>query len=291
MNRQEFTLNESFPLSTQTMAFMQDMITATTQLSRIGGDNYILSGCTKTGNTIAPGIIVVKGEPIPFEGGVESPNITIVETIEDITANNVSFNRARVKRSARFATGTSTNYLTWANFLPLSTNQQLNESKATIQYVNDEIAKITAGSIPSGIIAMWSGAIAEIPKGWALCNGDPANKTPDLRSKFIVGYNRDDADYNTIGAQGGANAVALTSLQMPKHQHLNGMVDDDTRTFVNGCTKATYQGVTIKGEGEHADRYQGYTSFTGGEVIHKENECNAHENRPPYYVLAYIMKL
>lgn len=278
MNRQEFTLNESFPLSTQTMAFMQDMITATTQLSRIGGDNYILSGCTKTGNTIAPGIIVVKGEPIPFEGGVESPNITIVETIEDITANNVSFNRARVKRSARFATGTSTNYLTWANFLPLSTNQQLNESKATIQYVNDEIAKITAGSIPSGIIAMWSGAIAEIPKGWALCNGDPANKTPDLRSKFIVGYNRDDADYNTIGSTGGEKEVKLSVEQMPSHTHTVSQTALDTGP-------------------DHVDSFGVFatvleTVTTPKDIgMDKTGGDQPHENRPPYYVLAFIIKL
>ena len=31
---------------------------------------------------------------------------------------------------------------------------------------------------------MWSGTIASIPTGWALCNG--ANGTPDLTDKFIV---------------------------------------------------------------------------------------------------------
>lgn len=39
-------------------------------------------------------------------------------------------------------------------------------------------------NIPTGGIIMWSGTIASIPAGWALCNG--ANGTPDLTDKFIV---------------------------------------------------------------------------------------------------------
>lgn len=37
---------------------------------------------------------------------------------------------------------------------------------------------------PAGGIMLWSGTIASIPTGWALCNG--ANGTPDLTDKFIL---------------------------------------------------------------------------------------------------------
>lgn len=37
---------------------------------------------------------------------------------------------------------------------------------------------------PDGGIILWSGTIASIPAGWALCNG--ANGTPDLTDKFII---------------------------------------------------------------------------------------------------------
>ncbi len=37
---------------------------------------------------------------------------------------------------------------------------------------------------PTGGIIMWSGTIASIPVGWALCNG--ATGTPDLTDKFIL---------------------------------------------------------------------------------------------------------
>ncbi|MCB9186954.1 MAG: tail fiber protein [Flavobacteriales bacterium] len=39
-------------------------------------------------------------------------------------------------------------------------------------------------NVPVGGIIMWSGTIASIPSGWALCNG--ANGTPDLTDKFII---------------------------------------------------------------------------------------------------------
>lgn len=44
------------------------------------------------------------------------------------------------------------------------------------------------------IILWWSGAIVDIPDGWALCDGN--NDLPDLRDRFIVGaegsYPQDD---------------------------------------------------------------------------------------------------
>ena len=39
--------------------------------------------------------------------------------------------------------------------------------------------------VPRGVIVMWSGSIADIPQGWALCDG--TNGTPDLRDRFVVG--------------------------------------------------------------------------------------------------------
>lgn len=39
-------------------------------------------------------------------------------------------------------------------------------------------------AVPQGGIMMWSGTIASIPVGWALCDG--ANGTPDLTDKFII---------------------------------------------------------------------------------------------------------
>lgn len=51
-------------------------------------------------------------------------------------------------------------------------------------WVKISIQQSSGSTMPSGGIIMWSGTIASIPAGWALCNG--ANGTPDLTDKFIV---------------------------------------------------------------------------------------------------------
>lgn len=48
-----------------------------------------------------------------------------------------------------------------------------------------EWTELVAGSIPSRVICIWSGLIADIPSGWYLCDG--TNGTPDMRGLFIVG--------------------------------------------------------------------------------------------------------
>lgn len=68
-------------------------------------------------------------------------------------------------------------------------------------------------SIPSGIIAMWSGASNAIPTGWVLCNGQ--NGTPDLRNRFIVGAG---SSYS-VGNTGGSDTVSLNTNQIPAHSH------------------------------------------------------------------------
>lgn len=54
--------------------------------------------------------------------------------------------------------------------------------------------------LPIGIISIWSGSIATIPSGWALCNG--LLGTPDLRDRFVPGaggsFNPDDTGGSTL---------------------------------------------------------------------------------------------
>jgi hypothetical protein len=39
--------------------------------------------------------------------------------------------------------------------------------------------------LPRGLVVLWSGRVADVPDGWALCGG--RNGTPDLRDRFVVG--------------------------------------------------------------------------------------------------------
>jgi microcystin-dependent protein len=152
--------------------------------------------------------------------------------------------------------------------------------------------KTAQSFIPAGVIVMWSGSVASIPSGWFLCNG--LNGTPDLHARFIVGAG---ASY-AVGATGGADTVALTEAQMPAHQHacsgttgaagshahavLGGSATGGSAgTFLTASNNAGYTSVT-SAEGLHSHTFSGGTDWRGSGA--------AHENRPPYYALAYIMK-
>lgn len=105
-------------------------------------------------------------------------------------------------------------------------------------------------------------------RGFALCNGQ--NGTPDLRGKFIVGLG--SGDYDTIGNTGGEEEHTLTIDEMPVHSHNVGI--DQDGSDAPGSNASTGSNVQDSAAG---------TSNTGG--------GQPHENRPPYYVLAYVMKV
>ena len=127
----------------------------------------------------------------------------------------------------------------------------------------------------SGMILIWSGAANAIPSGWVLCNG--SNSTPDLRGKFVVGYHDSNGDYD-VGDTGGAETVTLTTNEMPAHTHTattKGSSGSHSWTqFGAGRNDWNYPGENSRGSAT--------TASTGGGA--------AHENRPPFYALCYIMK-
>jgi len=131
--------------------------------------------------------------------------------------------------------------------------------------------------IPKGVIVMWTGTTA--PAGWALCDGN--NGTPNLKGRFVVGYDSGDADYNavsvTAGKTGGEKRHTLTIDEMPSHDHPYWDVrDSDSYSTVGSDSEGSGDDVGRRDNGRT-------TGATGG--------GGAHENRPPYYTLAYIMKL
>ncbi|HEY7823810.1 MAG TPA: hypothetical protein VIG24_13290 [Acidimicrobiia bacterium] len=154
------------------------------------------------------------------------------------------------------------------------------------------------GYVPQGGIIMWSGAISAIPTGWALCDG--TSGTPDLTGRFVVHADADSGGTYAPGDTGGADSVTLTEAQIPAHVHgVNLTTSEDgahthsyTRSGINNISVNTFplgavnRGSTSDTTGEagaHTHSVTGDTDSTGGGT--------AHENRPPYYALAYIMKL
>ena len=65
--------------------------------------------------------------------------------------------------------------------------------------------------VPQGAIVMWSGAVADIPPGWALCDG--SNGTPNLRNRFVLSYDSAGPEIGTIGgADQDSHTVNIPSI-------------------------------------------------------------------------------
>lgn len=150
----------------------------------------------------------------------------------------------------------------------------------------NEAAVAAVVTFPAGGIIMWSGSVATIPAGWNLCDG--TSSTPDLRNRFVVGagdtYSPDDT--------GGSDSVTLTTAQMPSHSHSGstntagnhshtvsaGPGDGGTARAAN--TDGSGESFSTNSAGNHSHSLSINSTGGGG----------SHENRPPYYALAYIMK-
>lgn len=117
-------------------------------------------------------------------------------------------------------------------------------------------------SLPKGSIIMWSGSLASIPSGWQLCDG--TNGTPDLRNRFVKSIPDSSTNPgNTGGSATHTHPVNITSTQ-GSLSHWNG--------WQNG------QGGWFWGQGnDHTHNVIGTTGSA--------------DNLPPYYELAFIMKL
>lgn len=152
--------------------------------------------------------------------------------------------------------------------------------------------------MPSGAIILWSGAASAIPSGFVLCNG--SNSTPDLRGRFIIGAHGDsDSDANTydVGDTGGSATHTLTTAEMPSHTHTaTSTVTDSGHTHTTTGISASQDGngyVVTGGPSDWSDPGV-LNSATTGITVATTNASTggggAHENRPPYYALCYIMK-
>jgi microcystin-dependent protein len=139
--------------------------------------------------------------------------------------------------------------------------------------LSDSVGNLSNIGFPKGMIVIWYGELAQIPRGWALCNGE--NNTPDLRGRFVMGVNPNDRRNTNFTARenktiGGTETHTLTIAQMPSHSHTITEPDNYSCECGGGrcvCGYAQNRPTTTTGGGQPFP------------II------------PPYYTLAYIMKL
>ncbi len=311
--------NKNFPIDCETLDALQKNTAIVQVLGNIVGDKAILYGCAQSGASRGAGYVFLRtrdypeGEVVYWEGGNVSGGMYLHQENIAVSAQGYDFPQAYTQRSLRPGVG-SENY-SWDGFKQYKTPGQLEQDVATI---NIALAKLAPP--PLGIVQMWAGS--KVPAGYELCEGQQLRITdypelyaalgttfnsapnyagttqsttsgyfrlPDLRGRFIAGYSTTDTDYNKYGKAGGAKTVQLTTAQMPSHTHsVNDYYQLEAGGFmrpISGSeTVSRTEGPAIKKDNDNDTLlYRTHATASAG-------SSSAHENRPPYYVLAFIMK-
>ena len=190
--------------------------------------------------------------------------------------------------------------------------------------IKDAVAEVVP--VPVGGIIMWTKSELPEPKDhWAICDGKDG-KTPDLRGRFIVGVNDStnlngpNNDFATYSAddKGGKESVTLADTQIPPHKHhlSNGSnwykvgVNDEHDYYIRSPMvevgdrdpvvepekdRTIWKGVDAKGNAWSGEKNQKNEAYVDGDTASAGGDSNgktvAHENRPPYYALYYIMRV
>lgn len=142
--------------------------------------------------------------------------------------------------------------------------------------------------IPKGGVIMWTGAVNQVPSGWALCDG--TNGTPNLKDRFVVGVGDRFGSGKPKNLTGGEEDHMLTAAEMPVHTHndtghqhgLRQLAGNDNGEGFSHPRQSNTSGVQF-GISTHTDSGYANLSNAGG--------GQPHNNLPPYYALAFIMKL
>ncbi|HUH35153.1 MAG TPA: hypothetical protein VL022_04905 [Moheibacter sp.] len=277
MNKADFQQLHGFPLETDTLDFMQEAYSYLNNFGYLGGNSIIVQGCIENGNNVSNGVVFFNGELFPFEGGLKGTHVRIVETVEKRFFENGDEKVVYKQRKAIFGTPG----VPWQVF-------QRPRDLWNLTLQQDQIKPKV---VPTGAIVMWAGAINQIPAGWKLCDGQ--NGTPDLRARFVVGYDDREVDYNAIGKTDGRKFVQLTEQQLPKHTPKGTVTIPPHSHTINGAIRSggtQSNALTNKSNTPHST-ISNTGSAGGGTFTANMQEIGggaAHENRPPYYTLAFI---
>lgn len=269
-----------------------------------------------------------EGEVLYFEGGTIASGMHLNKQNISVTANAEPYPAAYTERS--LVPGLGTEHFNWSDFVELSdkTNRALMEE---VNSLKTQIAGLTpapigsiqmwpSDTLPTGYHLCDGSSlnISDYPElykvlGTTYGGSGTSFKLPNIQGLFVAGKGAND--YNTLGATGGANKVELDISEMPKHNHNSSSSTSDGEISISGGEHA-HKGA-YKSYQDKSDRDYGYPYITQsgddgthdvpwnvgstGAHSHKvklyargggNNDATvAHENRPPFIVLNYIIKV
>lgn len=321
MNNINFKQDGGLPLSTDILDWLQQKIDTLQVLAEIKGgtpnnnQGFIISGCNVSGDNVESGYIYASyngGNPelFRFIGGNKKVNgfIRLVETKTDLLfEDNICRDVLFVRELELTSTDTGFPFTSIKEKSTAPTNDTLKTEIDGLKDVVDNLEEEIVKLIPKGIIVMWSGTINTIPKGWALCDGK--NLTPNLTRRFIYGAGH-DLEPNQ---KDGYSTRLLMADQLPKHRHYiardsvsRPSTAESTRNgTIDGTDELAYRKYGKEGNTDYTlmegDENYYYVGVTSGSIV---NDGDGDKNKrtvittqkslnimPPFYTLAYIMKL
>lgn len=313
--------NRDFPLDAETLDYLQQLAALSAVVGNIAGDKMVLYGCELNGEKTRRDAgwvflrtrMVPEGEVLYWEGGTVKSGMYVRQEDISVTANNRSYPKAYTRRS--LAPGYGDENYNWEDFTELRTLKDILKENSELR---SEIAGLQPA--PLGVIQMWAGS--NVPEGYVLCDGQQLRqgdyaelyealgttfnnavsasgqryitdagffRVPDLRGRFVVGLHDSDNEYTAKGSGGGTKSVALAADELPSHNHafkdyyfaesasvLGSVGYDRVPEKLNGSARSDM-------DNDALIYYNHSTESTGAGM--------AHENRPPYYVLAYIIRV
>jgi microcystin-dependent protein len=155
---------------------------------------------------------------------------------------------------------------------------------------NMELERMKSALVPAGTIVMWSGDLEDIPENWALCDGQDGR--PDLRDRFVVGAGGNYA----VREEGGAAGVELSVEHLPEHTHPTSMKEAGNHSHaLYGSDDGWAYPVPRRGDSKKLSKQAIVTGEAGRHTHVIDSQAvggnEAHENRPPFFALCYIIKL
>lgn len=159
MNEIDLTSGDRLPQYREALKRLQDMIFMLGGLTALGGDMFILSGCTDDGNgNVSDGFVVINGELLPFIGGKQLNRFDIKETRKDVEAFGTTYPELYIDRVCIFS---AQGEFYWEEL----------EQIPNIKEVSQQIKDIKG--VPVGVVYDWTGSAGDIPKNHMLCDGRP----------------------------------------------------------------------------------------------------------------------
>lgn len=176
---------------------------------------------------------------------------------------------------------------------PAYARKHLGLGSASTKKIGDGEGDVARGDVLMiGMIIMWFGSPTQLPRGWKECDG--TGGTPDLRKRFPVGYDKTDNEY-FMGVTGGLGKVTLKGEESGLVGHGHTITDPG---HSHSTPNKGVEKVSGSGNQNSMSRFPASevpipisSSTTGITVadVSSQDATKAHENRPPYLALMFLM--